>query len=559
MQSIQLSLNDLTFTWPDGDTPLSHVNADLGPGRYGVVGSNGSGKSTLLRLIAGHLAPTEGAIAAVGTVAYLPQNAHIADTVAQALDIAPTLEALRAIESGSTDQRHYDAVGDRWDVAERAHAVLGRLGLGHLGLDRTTRGLSGGEQTLLSLGARLLSRPDILLLDEPSNNLDAPTRHRLLDQVNAFRGILLVASHDRELLNQVDSIAEVRGGTVRWFAGNFDDYAATVAIEQEAAERAVRDASSDLRRQRRELEDAQVKLARRRRYGQKMYDQKREPKIVMGARKRAAEVSAGRLRGMHEADVDAAQTRLAEAETQVRKDREIRLDLPETNVPSSRLVLTMSDVRLPYVDRIINLDIKGPERIALTGPNGSGKSTLLRTALGQLAPIDGEVVLRVPARSLPQRLDSLLNPELSIIGNLRAVAPNATENACRAALARFLFRGRRADQSVQSLSGGELLRATLACVVHAEPTPQLLVLDEPTNNLDLASVQHLVEALDSYQGALLIVSHDQHFLDDLHLTRTVDMRGLPIGQRPKSEPSKPRIPASKPEMGSDGAGGVVGT
>jgi len=519
-----LSFHDLTLTWPDGDTPLAGITTDLGPGRYGLIGANGSGKSTLLRLIAGDLAATSGSVTTPGRIAYLPQDSVTGDTVAAVLGVADQVRALRAIESGNTDQEHFDTIGDDWDVEERAAVVLGRLGLSRLTLDRSVDGLSGGELTLLALGGRLLTRPDILLLDEPSNNLDRHARERLLDVVDQFNGLLLVASHDRELLGHVDRIGEVRGGTIRWFAGGYDDYASTVAAEQEVAEREVRDAASDLRKQRRELVDAEVKLARRRRYGQKMKEQKREPKIVMGARKRAAEVSAARLRGQHQGDVDDARSRLEHAEAKVRDDREIRLDLPDTVVPTGRIVLTMEQVLLPHVDLTVDLDIRGPERVAINGPNGSGKSTLLRTALGMTEPLAGEVRVRVPARYLPQRLDHLLDPSLSVVDNLRAAAPSKSETELRSALARLLFRARRADQLVGTLSGGERLRATLACVLNADVAPQLLVLDEPTNNLDLASIRHLVEALESYGGALLVVSHDERFLDDLLLDRAVDVR-----------------------------------
>jgi len=522
-----LTLHDLTLTWPDGDTVLDRISTDLGPGRYGLVGSNGAGKSTLLRLVAGVLAPTSGHVATPGRLAYLPQDplAGTERTVADVLGVSTALTALRAIEAGSTEIADYDAVGDDWDVEERSTAMLHRLGLEQLEVDRTIDGLSGGELVMLSLGARLLTRPDVLLLDEPTNNLDRRARERLMDVVDAYAGLLLVASHDRELLSHVDRIGEVRDGAVRWFAGAFDAYEEAVTAEQEAAEREVRDAASDLRKQRRELVDAEVKLARRKRYGQKMSDTKREPKIVMGNRKRAAEVSAARLRGQHQDDVDGARSRLESAEAKVRDDREIRLELPGTVVPAGRIVLTMEHVRLAHVDRVVDLDLRGPERIALVGPNGAGKTTLLRTAVGRLAPVEGEVRLRVPARYLPQRLD-LLDPALSVVDNLRVAAPSMSETGLRSALARLLFRARRADQLVGTLSGGELLRATLACVLHTEPAPQLLVLDEPTNNLDLVSTRHLVEALESFGGALIVVSHDGRFLDDLQMDRTVDLGEL---------------------------------
>jgi ATPase subunit of ABC transporter with duplicated ATPase domains len=519
-----LTFHDLTFTWPDGTPVLDDVDIDVGPRRHGLVGANGAGKSTLLRLLAGDLRPTSGTRRADGEVAYLPQDPLRGDenSVADVLGIGPTIDALRRIEGGDTDPRLFDTVGDDWNVEDRAVGELERLGLKDLGLDRGIETLSGGELLLLSLGARLLRRPSVLLLDEPTNNLDGVARGRLHEVVTTWAGCLVVASHDRALLSSMDDIGELRAGTLRWFGGPFEMYERIVAAEQDAARRAVRDAESDLRTQKRELADAHVKLARRRRYGQKMFEQKREPKIIMGARKRAAEVSAGRLRGLHEADVAEARERVDEAEDQVRDDREIRLDLPATAVPPSRMVLTSKGLRIAHTGVAVDLDLRGHERVGLVGRNGSGKTTLLRTIVGEIPPAAGEVRLRVPARHLPQRMD-VLDDSLSVVDNVRRHAPDADLQHVRHQLARLLFRGRSADQPASTLSGGERLRATLACVLLAEPAPQLLLLDEPTNNLDLLSVRRLVEALASYGGAMLVVSHDVHFLADLGLDRQVDL------------------------------------
>jgi len=526
-----LTFHDLSFTWPDGTIVIDDIDVDLGPQRHGLVGANGSGKSTLLRLLAGDLTPTSGTRRADGDVEYLPQDPLRGDenSVADVLGIGSTIDALRRIEGGDTEPRLFDVVGDDWDVENRAAVELEGLGLGGLGLDRAIATLSGGELVLLSLGARLLRRPSVLLLDEPTNNLDGVARGRLQDVVTAWAGCLVVASHDRALLSSMDDIGELRDGMLRWFGGPYDVYEQIVAAEQEAARRAVRDAGADLRKQKRELADAHVKLARRRRYGQKMFEQKREPKIIMGARKRAAEVSAGRLRGMHEDDVAEARERLDEAEDQVRDDREIRLDLPGTAVPPSRMVLTTENLRIAHTGVAVDLDLQGRERVGLVGRNGSGKTTLLRTVVGEVAPASGEVRLRVPARLLPQQMD-VLDDHLSVVGNVRRHAPDADPQHVRHQLARMLFRGRSAEQPASTLSGGERLRATLACVLLAEPAPQLLLLDEPTNNLDLVSVRRLVEALASYGGAMMVVSHDIRFLDDLGLDRVVDLDAGPSHQ-----------------------------
>ncbi|MEU7381766.1 MULTISPECIES: ABC-F family ATP-binding cassette domain-containing protein [unclassified Streptomyces] len=519
--SASITCTSLSFAWPDGSPVLPGLDLAFGPGRTGLVGVNGSGKSTLLKLIAGELGPTGGSVHVTGEVGHLPQNVTL-DTalrVDEALGIAARRAALHAIEAGDVAEEHFETVGDDWDVEERALATLGELGLGRIGLDRTVGEVSGGESVLLRLAALLLRRPDVLLLDEPTNNLDLYARRRLYAAVESWPGVMVVVSHDRELLELVDQIADLSSGRVTWYGGNFSAYEEALALEQEAAERMVRVAEADLRRQRRELADAQVKLARRKRYGQKMWDQKREPKIVMGARKRAAQESAGKHRIMHEERLAEARERLDEAVEAVRDDDEIRVELPCTAVPPGRTVLTVRDLELAYGARVgAGFDLRGPERVALIGRNGAGKTTLLRTVAGELPPLSGEVAAHVPVRFLPQRLD-LLDDELSVAGNVARLAPGATNNRIRAQLARFLFRGARADQVAATLSGGERFRAALAALLLAEPAPQLLLLDEPTNNLDMASVRRLTTALESYEGALIVASHDLPFLESIGITR----------------------------------------
>ncbi|MDX3314442.1 ABC-F family ATP-binding cassette domain-containing protein [Streptomyces sp. ME08-AFT2] len=522
-----IACTSLAFSWPDGTPVFDGLDVAFGSGRTGLVGVNGSGKSTLLKLIAGELTPADGAVRVAGEVGYLPQNVTL-DTalrIDQALGIADRRAALHAIEAGDAAEEHFETVGDDWDVEERALATLGELGLGHVDLDRTTGEVSGGESVLLRLAALLLRRPDVLLLDEPTNNLDLYARRRLYAAVASWPGVLVVVSHDRELLDLVDQIADLRAGEITWYGGNFTAYEEALATEQEAAERMVRVAEADLRKQKRELADAQVKLARRKRYGQKMWDSKREPKIVMGARKRAAQESAGKHRIMHEEKLAEARDRLDDAVEAVRDDDEIRVDLPYTAVPPGREVLTLMDLRLAYGARVEGgFDLRGPERVALVGRNGSGKTTLLRTIAGELAPKAGEVHAHVPLRFLPQRLD-VLDGDLTVAENVARFAPGATNNRIRARLARFLFRGARADQKAATLSGGERFRAALAALMLAEPAPQLLLLDEPTNNLDMASVRQLTTALESYEGAVIVAGHDLPFLESIGITRWLLMDG----------------------------------
>jgi ATPase subunit of ABC transporter with duplicated ATPase domains len=540
--SAAITCSDLSFSWPDGAPVLDGLTVSFGPGRTGLIGVNGSGKSTLLKLIAGELRPGAGTVRTRGEVGYLPQAITLGThhTVSDLLGITGARDALHAIEAGETDEGLYLAIGDDWDVEERARAWLDRLGLGHLALDDRVERLSGGETIGVALAALFLRRPDVLLLDEPTNNLDLDARQRLYDAVASWTGVMVIVSHDRELLGLVDQVADLSGGEIRLYGGNLDAYTELLAAEQAAAERAVTAAAADVRREHRDVVDAQVKQARRDRMGRKVAASGSLPRIVAHARKRAAQETAGKSRELHSERLDAARSRLDEAEQAVRDDAEIRPELPGTAVPAGRTIMNLTgladtswhpasaaravplapapDPAGPGETPVAGLIVRGPERIALTGPNGAGKTTLLRAIAGLAGRPGITVRLGAVTGYLPQRLD-ILDDELSVVDNVRAAAPAASVNEVRAGLARFLFRGDRADRPAATLSGGERFRAVLAALLLAQPAPQLLLLDEPTNNLDMASVRQLSQALAGYRGALLVASHDLPFLRTAGITR----------------------------------------
>jgi ATPase subunit of ABC transporter with duplicated ATPase domains len=349
----------------------------------------------------------------------------------------------------------------------------------------------------------LARRHPVTVLDEPTNDLDRPARETLYHAVRTWPGVLIVVSHDRELLECVDAVVELRDGRARTFGGTFAEYEALLSVEQDAAERRVRAARGELRREQRQQVETQAKLAQRRRTGAKAFAEKREPRIVMRTRKRQAQVSAAKYRAVQDDRVEQASRALDAAKDRVRDDRHIRIELPATQVPAGRTVLEFDDVA-----------VRGPERIAIRGRNGAGKTTLLRRVLP---------LATVPVGYLPQRLD-VLDPDLSVLDNVRRTAPVATPQDVRAGLARFLLRGARVELPARALSGGELFRATLATLLLADPAPQLLALDEPTNNLDLDSVAQLVAALRAFRGALLVVSHDERFLTELEPTGSWTVR-----------------------------------
>ena len=529
-----VTFNHVHLAWPDGSSCLDDVTVAFPPGVTGVVGDNGSGKSTLLKLITGELRPTAGSVTAEGMVGVLPQNLTLRtdDTVADLLGIRAQVDAVRAIVAGDPDPAHFDAVGDDWDIEARAAEELGAVGL-DLGLDRPVGTLSGGEAMLVALVGLSVRRLDVVLLDEPTNNLDRDTRARVYALVERWRGTLVVVSHDVELLRRVGSIVEVRDGGAKLFGGNWDVYREAVGVAQEAAARALRVAEQQLRVERRQKVEAEKRLARRENAG--------KPAAARGVSKAARDFYANRsekavakARGEFDDKIAAARSAVDDAEARLRDDERVRIDLPDPGVGSGRRLAEIVDAA-----GAVHV-IQGPERVALVGPNGVGKTVLIESMVGGLipqgvstrsAPLRGRARLdprgahgSVTARVgyLPQRLDHL-DDRRAVLDCVRDAAPTVDPATIRNRLARFGLRRDTVLRPLGTLSGGERFRAALAALLLADPPAQLLILDEPTNNLDLATAEVLVDALTQYRGGLLVVSHDDDFLARLAVDRRLEL------------------------------------
>jgi ATPase subunit of ABC transporter with duplicated ATPase domains len=520
----------LSYALPDGRALFHELNLSFGRERTGLVGPNGSGKSTLVRLLAGELAPSSGAVHRTAAVAVLPQDFRPAPDapLAVVLGIDERLQALRRMEAGESTLADLELVGDEWELPERAAAVLARFGLSHLSPDRPVGTVSGGEATRVALAGLALGRPDFLLLDEPTNHLDAASREALYAFVEGWTGGILCVSHDRALLRRMDRIVELSSLGVRVYGGDYEAYRERRAQDDAAAEREMESARAALRLAESEARELRERQARREARGKRERATANMPKILLNARKAKAQSTGARVRAVIEREVEERREQLGAARSRVEERERPRFELASTGLPAGRTVLELLDVtvRFPGAERPVldgvALRIVGPERVAVTGPNGSGKSTLLRVATGRLAPDAGSV--RRPGDGEVAFLDQegvALDPALSVLENFRAFHPRMDATAARYALARFLFSHEAALQSVGTLSGGQRLRASLACVLGGEHPPSLLVLDEPTNHLDLEAIEAMESALREYDGALLVVSHDAEFLEAIGVERRV--------------------------------------
>jgi ATPase subunit of ABC transporter with duplicated ATPase domains len=525
-------LTTLAYATPDGTTLFDGLDLAFGSERTGLIGRNGTGKSTLLRLIAGELVPPSGSVARTGSLGLLRQTIDDPTiTLAAALGVADALSTLDRIAAGHGSEDEL-AIAD-WMLPTRIEQVLGDLALAGIDLERRLDTLSGGQQTRIAIAALLLAEPDMILLDEPTNNLDADGRAAIIALLTRWRGGAIVVSHDRTLLRAMDQIVELTSLGAKIYGGNWDHYVERRAIDLAAAEHDRDVAGRKVVDVDRRVQAQVERKARKDSAGKKKKASGGQPRILLNAMGGRAEETGGANARLANRMRSEASVAAAEARDRVEVLQPLTVDLAATRVPHGRTILhatglTGGPVADVSIIRNLDLTLTGPERLAIVGPNGSGKTTILKLLTGSMPIASGSVRINGTWALLDQAV-SILDPALSIREAYRALNPAETENDCRAALARFKFRADTALQHVGSLSGGELLRAGLAATIGGRTPPDLLILDEPTNHLDIGAIEAVEAGLRAYDGALVVVSHDQAFLDAIGINRWLDL-GLEEGK-----------------------------
>lgn len=504
-----ITFNAVSFSWPDGSSVFEDLSFSLDEkAKYGLVGANGIGKSTLAKLIVGSLQPTAGTISKNVSVAYFSQAETPSDV--------PVAEYL----------------ADLYLHAKTDEMAVITLLQGDIDFSRSCTSLSGGEWTRIRLLHQIALGADVIVLDEPTNNLDRVAREQVSSFVHMTRRGLLIISHDRELLEQVDSILELSTQGIKTFGGNWSFYAEQRDRERERLQTTLERAQQERDRVRRQEREKQLMQEKRMQRGQAAADKSGMPKIVAGAKKRQAEQTANKLAA-------AASQRVSEAASQARQafeaqktDQVIYASFPDASIHASKLVFEVRDFNFTYEGaerplwkHPISFSLRGPRRLHIAGGNGVGKTTFVHLLTGD-AEGGGITQGTLTFGNLPYGfLDQharILDDRQTVLENMLATT-RRSEVEIRNILAQFLFPGEKAEQLVSTLSGGERLRAGLAKILLAEPTPQLLILDEPTNNLDLANIEFLERALTAYKGALIVISHDTRFLDAIGITDTLEL------------------------------------
>ncbi|KQQ47604.1 ABC transporter ATP-binding protein [Duganella sp. Leaf126] len=517
-----ITLDGVSYSLPDGSVLFSDLHEQFNQRPTGLVGRNGVGKTVLARILAGQLAPSSGRCIRHGAVYYLAQQVTPAPgaTIADLAGMRPAFDALTRIAAGSVAIEDFDLVDARWDLPQQLQQELDRIGLGRHNAQTPASVLSGGEAMRVALAGAMLSGADFLILDEPSNHLDRHQRQALTAQLQRWQRGLLVVSHDRQLLEIMESIIELSPQGLVSHGGNYSFYAAARAHQRQNALDQL-----DLRKLERHRAEQAMRTQRERQHQRQAHGARQgrdanQAKILLGQQKQRSESSAGKLRQQQDATRERLSARVGAAAQQVQDDAGIVLHTLPTLGSAHRRVVELDGVELPFVPaatRSIGLSLTAQQRVGVIGPNGCGKSTLLQVLAGRLAPLAGRCQVVDGCVYLDQHLVDL-DPARTVLAQLLAANRSVKEATLRTWLSQLGLDAPKIVAPSGALSGGERLKAALACVLYADPPAPLLLLDEPGNHLDLPSLQALEITLRNYRGALLVVSHDDVFLHSLGLT-----------------------------------------
>lgn len=520
-----LSITNLSYHASNGVLLFDHLSASFNAGLHGLVGPNGAGKSTLLHLIAGDYQPLYGTIHTTETPQLLKQNVATSNqTLAEFFGAAQGFANLKAIMSGNAGIEQLDQAD--WLLPSRFEMALIAAGLEKYDADTPLAILSGGQCNRAAIAALFFHEPAIILLDEPTNNLDKEGRDYLLAKLKQWYGLAVIASHDRQLLNATDSITELRDGSAFSYGGNYDFFQAEREKQQNTALQVLGHMEAQLKTALKEQQKRIKRQIQKNKAGKNARKKNDIPKIALGRARARAEQSTGKIISQSAKQQEELQNSLDSARQNKPTHTPLSLQFCSTGLTSRRVLLRCKNLTGGYNNQAIirnfSLTITGPERIAIAGRNGSGKTTLIKLLTGELPLIQGKIERPQRFVTLHQTL-SFLHDSDTLLENFRRQNPAENDNACYAALARLGFRNQEILKITGSLSGGEKMRLGLACTIGVDKPPQLLFLDEPTNHLDINGIKILEAGLNFYDGALIVISHDQSFLDTIGITKTINI------------------------------------
>ena len=541
---MSISIQQISYIHPDKEVLFSDLNFAISKGqKLGLVGNNGCGKSTLLQIIAGQLSPSSGVIVRPDDLYYIPQHFGQYDslTIAQALQIERKQQALHAILAGDVSNENFTILNDDWNIEERSIAALDLWGLGQFTLSYPMNLLSGGEKTRVFLAGMDIHHPSVILMDEPTNHLDSSGRQRLYDWVEKYRSTLLVVSHDRTLLNLLPEICELEKHQINYYGGNYEFYKEQKTLMQEALQQRIEEKEKALRIARKVARETAERRDKQNVRGEKSNIKKGVPRIVLNALQGKSEKSTSKLTGVHQEKAEKLTNERNQLRGSLSPTAALKTDFNSSSLHIGKILVTAKEINFSYHSNSINNDIqensiskqqlwqapvsfqlKSGDRFRIEGANGSGKTTLLKLITGQLQPQEGTLT----------RTDFsyvYLNQEYSIIDDRNSIleqayafnSRNLPEHEIKIILNRYLFPASEWDKSCRKLSGGEKMRLAFCCLMISNNTPDMFILDEPTNNLDIQSIEIITATIKNYAGTVIAISHDNYFIQEIGVEQCI--------------------------------------
>jgi ATPase subunit of ABC transporter with duplicated ATPase domains len=526
-KKFMLTLHQISYIHPNRDLLFENINFTVqAHDKVALVGNNGVGKSSLLQIITGQVRPSGGQVLTGVMPCYVPQHVGQFDhlTVAQALRIEQKLDALKAMAEERATEAHLAVVNDDWLLEARCAEALAQWQLTDMDLSRSMATLSGGQKTKIFLAGIGIHQPELVLLDEPSNHLDAPARDQLYDYIRTTGHTLLVVSHDRTLLNLLNTVMVLGKKGISVYGGNYDFYAAQKDREADARDHDLKNKEKALRKARaveRESMERKQKLDAR---GKKKQEKAGLPTISMKTFRNNAEKSTSRLKDAHGEKISAIARELGDLRQALPDMDKIKIDLHHATLHTGKKWIGATAINYGYQDRLLwkqplSFTIHSGDRVVIRGANGSGKTTLIRLLLGDYTPHDG-TLFRAPLKAVYIDQDySLIDNRLTVYAQAQRFNDHQLpEHEVKIRLNRFLFTREHWDKPCTALSGGEKMRLMLCCLTISEQAPEVIILDEPTNNLDIQNTEILTRTIHDYKGTLVVVSHDRHFLEEINTT-----------------------------------------
>lgn len=527
-----LNAYNITYIHPDRELLFEDISFSISKhDKVALIGNNGIGKSTLLQILAGGLKATSGNIVCTSKPFYIPQHFGQFDelSIANALQIETRLNALNEILDGKISSDKLEILKDDWNLQERCQEALSFWGLQNVLSKEKMASLSGGQKTKIFLAGIDIHQPDIILMDEPTNHLDTKSRAFLYRYIQSTTKTLVVVSHDRKLLDLLNPVYELDKKGISTYGGNYSFYREQKEAEEHTLIHQLEDKEKSLKLARKA---ERVSLERKQRQdvrGKQKKEKEGVSRIAMKKLRNQAESSSAKLKNTHSEKIGSIAKEVREARKKLPDMNKMKMNLDDTSLHKGKILVKVQGMNYSYSDQWLwkkpmNFVISSKERINITGENGSGKSTLVKLIIGELDPKLGKVI-RTDFKYVYIDQDySLIRNDCTIYEQAQQYNDGALqEHEIKIRLHRYLFDKEYWNKPCRILSGGEKMRLMLCCLMIRNHAPDIFVLDEPTNNLDIRNIEILTKAINEYKGTVIVISHDSYFLHEIMVNRSIEI------------------------------------